>query len=170
MSPPALGSARAARTVVVGVADLKVSREPGDELVTYALGSCVAVVLYDPVRLVGGMIHYMLPLSQLNPDKARDNPAMFADTGVPLLFESVYAIGGKKADLVVKVVGGGAPLGDGSLFQIGQRNYTVLRKMLWKSSVLIAAEDVGGSAPRTVRLHMVDGRVTVQSAQRVVEL
>ncbi len=165
-----LGRDRAARTVVVHVADIKVSRDPGDEIVTYALGSCIAVVLFDPIRQVGGMIHYMLPLSQINPEKARDNPAMFADTGVPLLFESVYAAGGKKADLVVKVVGGGAPLGDNSLFQIGQRNYTVLRKMLWKSSVLIAAEDVGGAIPRTVRLQIATGRVTVQSGQQEKEL
>lgn len=158
------------RTVVVGVADIKVSRAAEDELVTYALGSCIAVVVYDPVHRVGGMIHYMLPLSQINPDKARENPAMFADTGVPLLFESVYALGSKKADLVVKVAGGGAPLGDGSLFQIGQRNYTVLRKMLWKCSVLVAAEDVGGNAPRTVRLEMATGRVTVQSANQLSEL
>jgi chemotaxis protein CheD len=165
-----IGQARAGRTVVVHVADIKVSSDPGDELVTYALGSCIAVVLYDPIRKVGGMIHYMLPLSQISPEKAAANPAMFADTGVPLLFESVYAAGGKKSDLVVKVVGGGAPLGDNSMFQIGQRNYTVLRKMLWKSSVLIAAEEVGGNVPRTVRLQIATGRVVVQAAQQEREL
>jgi len=170
MNSHAHGREPAVRSVVVSVADIKVSRATDEELVTYALGSCIAVILYDPIRCVGGMIHYMLPLSQINPEKARANPAMFADTGVPLLFESVYALGGKKADLIVKVAGGGAPLGDSSIFQIGQRNHTVLRKMLWKSSVLVAAEDVGGAAPRTVRLRMSTGRVTVQTANHVGEL
>jgi chemotaxis protein CheD len=88
---------------------------------------------------------------------------MFADTGIPLLFQSLYALGCRKEDLVVKVAGGGALYDDKGLFSIGKRNYTVLRKMFWKAGVIIAAEDVGGARSRTARLHVGSGRCTISS-------
>ncbi len=148
----------------IDIADIATTADPDAVLVTYALGSCIAVILYDPVRVAGGMIHYMLPLSSTNPDKAREKPAMFADTGVPLLFERMYALGCEKKNLVVKVAGGGQLYDDHGTFEIGKRNYTILRKMLWKNNVLIHAEDVGGMKSRTVRLWVTDGRVVVRSA------
>ena len=139
-------------TLTVDISDIKLSAEPDDVIVTYALGSCIAVMVYDPVRMAAGMIHYMLPLSETSPEKAKAKPAMFADTGIPLLFQSMYKLGCRKQDLVVKVAGGGALYDDKGVFSIGKRNYTVLRKMFWKSSVIIAAEDVGGSRSRTARI------------------
>ncbi len=149
--------------IVVDISDIKVSDEPETELVTYALGSCIAVLVHDPVRHVGGMIHYMLPLSEISPQKAAANPAMFADTGVPLLFRMVYDRGCRKEDLVVKVAGGGALYDDHGTFEIGKRNYVVLRKIFWKNGILIAAEDVGGSKSRTARLDVGTGRVLISS-------
>jgi chemotaxis protein CheD len=156
--------------VTVDISDYKVSSDPQAVLVTYALGSCIAVLVHDPVRVVGGMIHYMLPLSKINPEKARLLPGMFADTGIPQLFQSMYQKGCKKEDLVVKVVGG-AQLHDASgVFNIGKRNYTVLRKMFWKQEVIIAAEDIGGSKSRTARLFVGSGRCTVCSQGEELEL
>ena len=156
--------------VTVDISDLRVSAAPDDVIVTYALGSCIAVMLHDPVRKAAGMIHYMLPLSETSPEKAKTRPAMFADTGVPMLFHSMYELGCKKSDLVVKVAGGGALYDDGGLFNIGKRNYTVLRKIFWKANVMISAEDVGGAKSRTVRLHVATGRCTIASQGQEVEL
>jgi chemotaxis protein CheD len=149
--------------VTVDIADARVSADTEDVLVTYALGSCIAVMVHDPVRKAAGMIHYMLPLSETSPEKAKSRPAMFADTGIPLLFHAMYGLGCRKEDLVVKVAGGGALYDDKGLFNIGQRNYTILRKMFWKAGVLIASEDVGGAKSRTTRLHVASGRCTVTS-------
>jgi chemotaxis protein CheD len=157
-------------TLTVDISDIKVSADPQDIIVTYALGSCIAVVVYDPVRIAGGMIHYMLPLSETSPEKARERPAMFADTGIPLLFQTMYQLGCRKQDLVVKVAGGGALYDDKGLFNIGKRNYTILRKMFWKSGVIIHAEDVGGAKSRTTRLHIGSGRCTVSSQGEEAEL
>ena len=156
--------------VKVDIADLKITADPDAVLITYALGSCIAVIVYDPVRKAGGMIHYMLPLSETSPEKAKERPAMFADTGIPLLFHGMYEIGCKKPDLVVKVAGGGALYDDGGRFAIGQRNYTILRKMFWKVGVMIAAEDVGGSKSRTARLFLPGGRCTINSVGEESEL
>ncbi|MFL5264643.1 MAG: chemotaxis protein CheD [Anaeromyxobacteraceae bacterium] len=157
-------------TLAVDISDIKVSANPDDLIVTYALGSCIAVMVHDPVRVAAGMIHYMLPLSETSPEKARTRPGMFADTGIPLLFQTMYGLGCQKKDLVVKVAGGGALYDDKGLFSIGKRNYTVLRKMFWKSSVIIAAEDVGGAKSRTARLHVATGRCTITSQGEEIEL
>lgn len=158
------------RQQIVDIADLQVSDDPGVVLVTYALGSCIAVMAHDPLRCVGGMIHYMLPNSSTSPEKAFERPAMFADTGIPLLFQKLYALGCTKKNLVVKVAGGGALYDDKGTFNIGQRNYTIVRKLFWKNEVMIAGEDVGGAVSRTARLFVGDGRVTVRSRGQEVDL
>ncbi len=156
--------------ITVDISDIKISTDPEDVIVTYALGSCIAVLVHDPVRIASGMIHYMLPLSETSPEKAKVKPAMFADTGIPLLFNSMYALGCRKSNLVVKVAGGGALYDDKGLFSIGKRNYTILRKMFWKSAVIIAAADVGGAKSRTARSWVASGRCTISSHGEETEL
>lgn len=160
----------ATRARTVGMCEMAVSRDPGDLLVTYSLGSCIGLTLYDPDHCIGGMIHCLLPLSKADPQKASQRPAMFMDSGFVALLEAVLAAGAEKSRLILKVAGGGAPLDTAGRFRIGERNYTVLRKLLWKNNLLIAAEDVGGTRPRTLRLRMEDGQVTVSTGQEVTIL
>ena len=94
------------RQLTVGVGDCKVSNAPESVLATYALGSCIAIAIYDPVAAVAGLLHFMLPVSSINPEKAGRNPFIFADTGIPLLLQAAYRLGAKKNRLVVRVVGG----------------------------------------------------------------
>ncbi len=149
---------------------MKVSSNPEDVLVTYSLGSCVGLVLYDPVLKVGGMIHCMLPLSKIDPQKAQTNPCMFTDTGIPTLIQAVLNLGANKKRLVAKVAGAASPLDDKGMFKIGEHNYTVLRKVLWKNDILIAAEDVGGTVARTLYLFLDTGRTVVRSGGTEREL
>jgi chemotaxis protein CheD len=162
----AVTATRARERVVVGIADVKVSAQGADTLVTYGLGSCLGVVVYDPVAKVGGMLHAMLPTGSADPAKAASNPARFIDTGLPVLFKSAYALGAQKARIHLTVAGGasmGAGGPDEDFFQIGRRNYVELKKMLWKNGVIIRDEDVGGSISRTVSLDMEAGEVTVKA-------
>ncbi|MCK4618617.1 MAG: chemotaxis protein CheD [Desulfobacterales bacterium] len=147
---------------VVVVADMKVGKKE-DSIVTYALGSCLGLTVYDPVAQVGGMLHAMLPLSKINPQKAEANPFMFVDTGVPELFKKIYSMGGQKARLVVKAAGCGQPLGKNEMFKIGERNYTILKKLLWKNGMLLTAEDIGGVVGRTVYFDLSTGRTIISS-------
>jgi chemotaxis protein CheD len=156
--------------ITVDISDMKLSANAEDVIVTYALGSCIAVMAYDPVVRVGGMIHFMLPFSKTAPDKAESRPAMFCDSGVPVLFESLYRLGAKKENIIVKVAGGGKLWEDSGTFDIGKRNYTALRKLFWINNVIIASEDVGGNKSRTARLYLNDGRVTVTSKGVEAEL
>lgn len=151
---------------IVGIAEMAVSNEPTERLVTYALGSCLGVLVYDPVAAVGGLLHVMLPSSEIDPEKAMKNPCMFVDSGVPELFRACYRAGAAKERLIVKVVGGSSA---GSAdqpdnFQVGKRNVLTLRKLLWKNGVILRAEDVGGTrVSRTVALHVANGDVTIKT-------
>jgi chemotaxis protein CheD len=156
--------------LVVDIADYAVSDDPQVTLVTHSLGSCIGVAIWDQETRVGGMIHYMLPESALSPEKAKSKPAMFADSGIPALFRAAYAAGANKKQLVVKVAGGSSLLDDNGTFNIGKRNYVMLRKLFWKNNILISAEDVGGSISRTLRLDVGTGRVTIKSRNVEVEL
>lgn len=154
----------------VDIADMKVSNNPEDVLVTYALGSCIGVAVYDPQACVGGLIHCQLPLSKMNPEKAAANPYLFTDTGVAELLRTVFSMGAQKSRLIVKVAGGSNLLDEKGTFKIGERNYTVLRKILWKNGILIKAESVGGSISRTMQLFMSDGTITIKSSGQEVLL
>jgi len=148
--------------LVVGVADMKVSKQPEQVLVTHALGSCIAVAIYDPVARVGGILHYMLPDSSLDQAKGRENPYMFADTGLPCLFRECYRLGAYKSRLLVKAAGGSQVLGSQEHFQIGRRNYAALRKIFLKNNVLIDKENVGGTKARTLFLEIATGNVWIK--------
>lgn len=158
-------AARAAEAdkIVVGVADLQVGRDASKSIITYALGSCIGVTLYDPVAKVGGMLHFMLPESQVSLEKAAANPAMFGDLGMPILFDKVIAAGAKRERLIVCAAGGAEVLADDGHFRIGSRNRTVLRKVLWKLNILLAADDTGGQHSRTLTLRLSDGNISIRS-------
>ena len=154
----------------VDISDMAVSTTLEEVLVTYSLGSCLGLTLYDPVAQVGGMLHCMLPLSKIDKKKAQANPCMFTDTGVQALLQAVFDKGAKRERLIAKVAGGSRLLDEKRMFRIGERNYTVLRKILWKNDILIAAEDIGGTKPRTMYLFIDTGRALVKSRGKEAEL
>lgn len=148
--------------LTVGVGDCMVTGAIDSILTTYALGSCIAVAIHDPVAGVGGLLHFMLPESSVNAAKAAANPFMFADTGIPLLFHSAYQLGAEKRRLVVRVAGGAQVMDEGGVFNIGKRNHAALRKIFWRAGVMIHGEEVGGTASRTVRLEVATGRFWIR--------
>jgi chemotaxis protein CheD len=144
--------------LVVGVSDMKVSNDPTRVLVTYSLGSCIGIVVFDPVARAGGLLHYMLPESSLDSAKAAANPFMFADTGIPRLFKSVYELGGMKSRMRVIMVGGSKVLDQNGFFNIGKRNEMAARKLFHRNNVVIDFADTGGSGNRTICLAVRDGK------------
>ena len=144
---------------------MKASATVGERLITYALGSCLGIVIYDPVACVAGMLHVMLPTGTIDAQKMQDKPAMFVDSGVPILFKECYKLGAKKERMIIKVAGG-AHAGaseEADRFQIGKRNMIALRKLLWKNGVLMHANDTGGiQTPRTMWVDVATGDVTLK--------
>lgn len=156
--------------LVVGIGEFAVASRPDQVIVTHALGSCIAVCVYDPVSGVAGMLHFLLPESTINADRARQQPGAFADTGIPLLFQTAYKQGLEKKRAIVKIAGG-AETGEasGASLQIGKRNALAAKNLMWKNGVLIKSHDVGGSTVRTVHLSARDGRVQIFNGREQIK-
>jgi chemotaxis protein CheD len=154
---------------VVGVGDMLTGQGPGGQIVTYALGSCIGLTVFDPVTHTGGLLHAMLakPTSEKAAEK---KPFMFITTGVPMLFKKVQALGAQRDRLVVCVAGAAEILNDGNGFQIGRRNRTMIRKLFFKNNIVVAAEDTGGNHARTMILDLSTGQVSLKNRGKVVIL
>lgn len=150
--------------VVVGIADCHASSDAAATIVTYALGSCVGLAVFDPVASVGGLLHVLLPESSMDAEKAAKNPCMFADTGVPELLGRCAGIGGARTRMRVWLAGGSAVMDDRGVFNIGKRNQLAMRKALWKAGLMVHGEDLGGASSRTVRLELARGTFWVRAA------
>ena len=151
------------KTLVVGVADMAVSNDASADIVTYSLGSCLGITIYDPLKKIGGLLHIMLPDSSIDSVKATTMPYMFVDTGVPRLFHAAYHLGADRARLVVKVAGGSQLLDAQGIFNIGIRNIDTFKKLLAQQGLNIHANDTGGVSSRTLRLDLANGNTTIKS-------
>ena len=152
-------------TITVSVSDYKVSSDPADTLVTHSLGSCIGVAVHDPVTGVTGLLHCQLPQSTLNAQRAAQCPAMFADTGMAALLGTMTMQGARKERLVVHLAGGASMIADPTAMNIGKRNHTAVRKILWQMGLLIKTEEVGGTVPRTVSIDVQSGDFKIKSAR-----
>lgn len=154
------------RQILVKVAHHAIGRR-GDVLVTLGLGSCVAILLHDPISQVGGMAHVLLP----EPGLARDtsNPDKFASTAVPRLLKELRRMGGSPARMNARLVGGASMfasiMAPGSL-NMGERNLRASREALSAAGIPIHGEEVGGDYGRSVRFSVADGRTVVTSINR----
>lgn len=164
MADPSLVLNRTAeQRVVVGIGEFAVSADPTSMIVTHALGSCVAVCIWDPVAGVAGLLHILLPDSRINPERAAQQPGTFADTGIPLLFRTAYAEGAVKARCKVQLIGGAEVTITGGQ-AIGKRNVLAARAMLWQNGVKVEREITGGAQARSVWLSAGTGEVQVTTA------
>ena len=88
--------------VRVKVADYAVAAD--GLITTIGLGSCVAIILYDPVARVGGLAHVLLPEESMSRD--RTNLAKFPATAVPLVLERMQKLGAIPGRVRAKIAGG----------------------------------------------------------------
>ena len=149
--------------IKVGMADYKVGRAPST-LISYGLGSCIGVSLYDPQAKVGGLLHIMLPDSTHS--RASENPAKFADTGVPLMLKDVLALGASKSRLVAKMAGGAQMFAFAKatdIMRVGARNAEAVKEQLKSLGIKLIAEDTGENYGRTVQINLENGVYTVKT-------
>ena len=150
------------KPVVVGIADMKMVN--GDaKVITYALGSCIGICLYDPKLKLAALVHIMLPL---NMEAGRKNPLKYADTGIRETLKAMQAKGAMKSRITAKCAGGAKMFevaGKGALGNIGQRNIESVHTILKMEGIHLVAEDVGGGVARTLTFDAATGMATVQS-------
>ncbi|WP_321492840.1 chemotaxis protein CheD [uncultured Desulfobacter sp.] len=143
---------------------MKVSNQVGDTIVTPSIGSGIGLVIYDPEARVGGILHYILTDSSIDEIKAKDQPLMFADTGISTLFQQAYLLGAEKTRIRVFVAGGAQIITQEKRFNIGQLNYTALTQILTRENVAIWKQAVGGNLNRTVRMDIATGHISLKTS------
>ena len=155
--------------IIVRVADLRVGTGQ-DVLVTVGLGSCVAVLLYDPIARVGGLAHILLPSQALS--RIDQNAAKFPQTAIPHLMDLMAREGATPRRLTGRLVGGAsmfASLAAPGTIQMGERNVVACRQVLHAQGIPLVGEAVGGDYGRTVKLRIADGKVEVSSVAHGVQ-
>ena len=148
--------------LVVGIVDMKMARQNG-MLITYALGSCIGICLYDPKIQLAALVHIMLPL---NMETGRKTPLKYADTGITETLRQMEAKGGARSRIVAKIAGGAKMFevaGGGSLGNIGQRNIESTHMILRREGIRLLREDVGGAVARTLLFDAATGQACVRS-------
>ena len=150
----------------VGIGEWVVCSKTEDHIKTYALGSCLAVIIFDTKIGIAGMIHIALPDSTIDSVKAKTSPGYFADTGLPLMIEEMKKRGSVRANIHVKIVGGASIMDDKGIFDIGKRNLLAVKRILWKSSLGAVGEDTGGEISRTVTVKVGNAETTISSGAK----
>ena len=154
-------------TIVIGISDLNVAKS-SDVLVTYALGSCVGICLYDPVAKVAGLSHIMLPtiVDFPNTTTAREK---YADTAIEILLQKMLNTGATRVRMRAKIAGGAqmfAAVNNSSLSGIGERNVIAVKKELLRLKIPLVAEDTGKNYGRSVFFDADEGIMKVKSVNK----
>lgn len=153
--------------IKVGMADLNFCHEP-DAITTLGLGSCVGVVLYDPVKKVAGLVHIMLPDS--TKIKNNENKAKFADTGIEEMLGIIIREGATRARIKAKIAGGAQMFAfstENDLLRVGTKNVEAVKAELLKLRIPIVAEDTGKNYGRTIEFYPETEELLVKAVGRV---
>ena len=153
------------KQLVVGIGDMKLGRQEGT-IITYALGSCIGIALYDPMIKLGALVHIMLP-ERVNSDA---NIFKYADTGVRETLRKLYAYGAVKHRMTAKIAGG-AKMFDmkgksSAMGNIGERNAQMVKRVLMQEGIRIVKEDTGANYVRTMSIDLASGMVLVKTFGR----
>ena len=149
----------------VGIADLKVSTKD-TVLKTTSLGSCIALILYDPLKKIGGLAHIMH--SDSNIIKNNTNPAKCVDTAISEMLRKISNMGGEKIRLKAYIIGGACmftTLESGPEGTIGKKNINMAKEILEEEKISIEGEDTGLNYGRSVEFSTISGEVVVKSMQ-----
>ena len=161
-----IGSSGTGILIKVGMAQFKVATAPA-RMMTFALGSCVGIVLYDPVSKIGGLAHVMLPSSERVQNNV--NRAKFVDTAVELMLSRMAKKGAIRNRIEAKIFGGAkmfkSVAASPGVMQIGEENVKATKAELADREIPIMAESTGGEKGRTVFFDVASGKVTVKDAQ-----
>lgn len=124
------------------------------------LGSCVSVCLWSKLERIGGLNHYLLPLSAQG-----DKSYLGGNLAIPALIEEMARAGCMPNRLVAKVFGGAHVRGQA--WNTGSENVLVAWSELRKAQIPIVAADVGETCGRRLSFDVATGQVEVRRLRRV---
>jgi chemotaxis protein CheD len=137
-----------------------------DEVIVTVLGSCISACIRDRVTGIGGMNHFMLPDTQMNPeDQISGLSTRYGSNAMECMINDILRNGGRRANLEVKIFGGGRILAN--MTDIGYRNIVFVNKYVQNESLKVTGMDVGDVYPRKVMYYPVSGRVMVKKLKSI---
>ena len=142
--------------IKVKLAEMRFSNKKDDNIIAHGLGACIALAIFDPTTYLGGLIHIVMPSSDVQ--NHSDHPTRFADTGIPLFLKEFMQRGGNFAACKI-VIAGGASIPSNSIFNIGDQNVVAVKKALSKFNLSVTAEDIGGNNGRTLNIDIKKGEI-----------
>ena len=157
-------------SIVIGISDMNVAKG-NDSVITYALGSCVGVALYDGAKKIAGLAHIMMPSSTEIIDR-NINVMKYADTAIPELIKRMERVGASSFNLTAKIAGGAemfSMAGAGNKFNIGERNIAAVKAALQKARIRIVAHDVGANYGRTVEVFAANGLYRIKAISKGIK-
>jgi len=149
-------------SISIGLGEVKVSRDPGDVLIAYGLGSCLGIGFFDPIARTAGMLHAVLP-EKLNAHDGLN--AKYVSSGIDILLEMMAKAGADQRRIIVRFAGGANMLispGLSQTFDIGTRNIAAALSKFSDLKMKVTSQDIGGNIGRTVRLYVGTGKMTVR--------
>lgn len=159
------------KKIVVEVAEMRLSSATDEVLLAPSLGSCVAVSLFDPGMLAGGILIFMLPkMTDVNFPGADRFTYMFGDTGVPAFLKAAENFGMERNRLQVALAGGGQMAGQSESFNVGLRNCRIAKELIRESGLTIQHEQLGGMYNRSMQLEMAKGAVCITTIGQEVSV
>lgn len=150
--------------IVLGIGEYAISNRAGDYISTHALGSCVALVIYQPTKRVLAMAHVALPDSAVDREAAKRRPGYYADTAVQTMLDAfTKEFGCQNWQLYARLYGGADAVRKSDFFRIGRRNLRALEKACDIHGLLCERRKTGGLWSRTIKADVVTGRVEIHS-------
>lgn len=148
--------------LVVGISDMKIACAP-QELISYALGSCVGICIIDKVKKIAGMVHIMLPGSSMGEN---ENVYKYADTGIPEMVKQMEKMGCLRYHMSAKIAGGAKMFeikSTSAIGNIGERNVIKTKEILNNLNIKLVSQDVGANYGRTIVFNSESGELKIKS-------
>lgn len=146
-------------TRIIGIGEYAISNCTGEVLKTYALSSCVALTVYEPIKKVLGMVHIVLP----GRGEPVSNPWYYADSAIPMLIQKIcMGYECKMEDLEIRLYGGAQSICKKDVFNIGLSNIEKIKSVLERMKLKVCFDDTGGNTIRSISADVATGTVKVE--------
>ena len=121
------------------------------------LGSCVSACIRDQYAGIGGMNHFMLPLSHASGWADDRESTRYGNFAMEKLINELIKAGCSRTRMEVKLFGGGNVTETNNL--IGTQNSDFALQYLEAEGLACAAQDLRGPYPRRIQYYPATGRV-----------
>jgi chemotaxis protein CheD len=146
---------------IIGIGEMALSDKLGDSIKTFALASCVGIVVYSAFRRAGGMLHIALPAPLSNKEE-NGRVFYYASDGIPILINQMCKqYGCVKSELMVSLYGGANSIRSNDVFDIGRKNLEYVRNIFKEMNLKFDDTETGKNISRTIELDIVTGQVGI---------